>query len=285
MPPVRSRNKFSSEFFIPFLKWNTSVLSCCEHICSIYLRSQLVEKGIDGPFCFTKACLKPFHALKPCHWAEKKLACSEGRLRTISPEPAEWFARKQGHVSGFWSGPLKEVLHVYTGGRWDLPLLFYRTECCLLLLNSNIDAAFLRNRMRLSCFLRRWEGIHTNILMNVVWDSGGSHSFLTWSSVSIFPEKVPSGKKVRIHHRLRLSHTQVPKEHSKYRNTQPRALQMRLRWASLFCLPFFCWPFWGFQKWIPNPMAVSVVAAIANLLRRVPGIFQASDNHVGNGCS
>lgn len=156
------------------------------------------------------------------------------------------------------------MLHVYTGGRWDLPLLFHRTECCLLLLNSNIDAAFLRNRMRLSCFLRRWEGIHTNILMNVVWDSGGSHSFLTWSSVSIFPEKVPSGKKVHIHHRLILSHTQVPKEHSKYSNTQPRALQMRLRWASFFCLPFFCWPFWDFQKWIPNPVAVSVVAVIAN---------------------
>lgn len=46
----------------------------------------------------------------------------------------------------------------------DLPVFFYRNEYCLLLLNSNTDAAFLGNRMSLSCFLKRWEGVFSRWL-------------------------------------------------------------------------------------------------------------------------
>lgn len=179
-----------------------------------------------------------------------------GRLGSISPEPAEWFAGKQGHTSGFLRDTLKEVcclmvrwmLRAYTGSPWDLPVLYYRNEACVLLLNSDIDAAFLRSRMRLSCFQKGGRGCsacgwcdkphkHFNeSCLGQWWES----QFLNLELSEHFPWKGAFWKYVHICHRLILS--QVPKEHSKYSNTQPRALQVRLRWASLFCLPFFCWP-------------------------------------------
>lgn len=143
MPPVRSRNNFSSEFFSPFFKQNTSVLGFWEHLCSTYLRSQHVEKDTDDPFCCTKAVSKAFSCSKtlPLSW-KKELACSVGRLES----------RDMSQV--FWGDTLKEVccLHVLhvTQVAWEICLCFstgMTTVCCcwiqtLMLLSSETEWAF-----------------------------------------------------------------------------------------------------------------------------------------------
>lgn len=179
------------------------------------------------------------------------------------------------------------MLHTYMGGTWDLPLLFYRNEYCLLLLNSNIDAALLWNRMRLSCFQKRWEGMlasgwrdkphkHCNeCCLGQWWKS----QFLYLELSEHLPWKDAFWKKS-----MHMSQT--------YPFTGPKrtaqALQMRLSWASLFC---FC--SLRFPKMVPHSSKSSSSFCCSSdsqllsvfLLRRVPEIFQAlSGNHVGDGC-
>lgn len=91
---------FWSEIHQSFVVENISVAYFWE--ASMWRRTRMALPVVQ------RQCLKAFHALKPCHWAEEKLACSEGRLGIISPEPAEWFAGKQGYVSVF--------LRVHTAG-------------------------------------------------------------------------------------------------------------------------------------------------------------------------
>lgn len=101
--------------------------------------------------------------------------------------------------------------------------------------------------------------------MNVVWDSDGSHSFLTWSS-SEWAFSLKScllEKKVRMCHRLVLSCTQVPKEHSKYSKTQPRLYKWDWDELLFSACPFPTDPL-RFPRMDPQSSSSFVVAVIAN---------------------
>lgn len=110
MPPVRSRKKFSSEFFIPFLKQNTLILSCWDHLCSINMRTHHVEKDTDDPFCCTKAVSKAFSCSKtlplswknPLHVLWESWEASHQSLQKGSVESRNMF-------QVFWGDTLKEV--------------------------------------------------------------------------------------------------------------------------------------------------------------------------------
>lgn len=180
-----------------------------------------------------------------------------GRLGSISPE----FAGKQGHVSGFLRGhtegsvlPHGQIdaacLHV----AWEICLCFstgMSTVCCcwiqtLMLLSSETEWAFPAFwRGGRGCSATGWHDEphkHFNECCLGQWWHLKSH-FLNLELSEHFPWKGAFWRKLHIRYRLTLSHTQVPKERSKYSDSQPRALQMRLSWVSLFCLPLFCWSF------------------------------------------
>lgn len=164
-----------------------------------------------------KQCLKLFQTLKAYHWAEKNNCCflhvlwegwkaSYQCLQNGLRETRDMF-----HV--FWGDRLKEVccLVVRCCMLTQVPCSFLSEAClsfstgrgvvwhCLiqtLILPSSEGEwsfpAFWRGRRR--CSAGSWRDELHRCFNTVQNDDGNwSHSFLTWSSLSIFPEMVPFG--------------------------------------------------------------------------------------------
>lgn len=223
-------------------------------------------------------------------------------MESISPEPAEWFARKQGHISGFLRG--------HTGGsvlphgkmdvaclhRWPVrfasaflqewgsfAIIEFRHWCCFP--QKQNEAFLLSEKLGGDVQPVVDETRYPNILMNALWDSGGSHSSLTWSSVSISPGKVPSGNKYLCVIDLSFH------MHRSQNNAANTAILSpglcKWDWAELLfpACPFSADP-WRFPKKVPQSSSTFCCSSDIQLLsvfslRRVSGIFQAlSDNHV-----
>lgn len=241
-----------------------------------------------------KQCLKPFHALKPCHWAEKK------SLHVL------WEGWKAG-----------TCLRFFEGTHWRKCVAYM---CCMLhRWHERFACVFLQEWLLFAvvefkhwcCFPRKQNepfllseevggGVqpladvmnHTNILMNVVWDSDGnwSHTSLTWSSVSIFPEKVPSGEKYIYLIDLPFHTHRSPKNTASTAILSPELYKWG--WAEfLFSACSYSADPLRFPQMVPQPSSSFFCSSDSQLLgvfllRKVPGIFQAlSDNRVGDGCS
>lgn len=115
-----------------------------------------------------KQCLKPFHTLKPCHWAEKNSCCSlhvlwEGWKVTYQCLQ-NGLLESRDTFQVFWGDTLKEVcclmvrccmLTQVACSFLSEICLWFSTDMGVVLSNTNIDVAFIGNGVRLSCFLKR----------------------------------------------------------------------------------------------------------------------------------
>lgn len=213
MPPVRSRNKFSSDFFIPFLKWNTSVLCCWEHLCCLFLRSQHVEKDTDGPSCCTKAVSKSFSCSKTLPLSWRKACMFWGKAGNHLTRACRMVCWKAGICFRFFEGThcRKCVISwldrccTLTQVPGEICLCFSTgmSVCCcwiqtLMLLSSETEwgsPAFWRGGR--GCLAGGWcDKPHKHFnecCLGQWWKSQFLNLELKW--VSIFPEKLSSGKK------------------------------------------------------------------------------------------